>query len=372
MKKASILALLLSSSLSYSQDTIFIAPNGTEINGKNLNDFEKKKTTKKIMRNNKPESIIYSNFSIKEKPQSSYQGFYQNGQPYNGYFVNKIIFREIPLVDYYEKGQLKYQYSFDFLKQLDNDQHYEYDVKSVFENGKITEGFEFYESDNGVFLRTRYKNKIPNYLELNLFAMHAFNRYTFELLNHELTIKDYEQQISIKLVQDKNKIIVQILDQNGNVVVNNQQRNVEKETPNSITIFKIVKNKLTEEYFSLEDIIPIHQMIYEETNPLFASIYLSVVYNREIKITELFQQLEQVLKSNHIEQFIDQESFLKGPDKILSNLRYDENGKPYWGIKITEKDNHFLIEFYEDGKITSTKNVNSLQKVEDTINSHLS
>ena len=50
-------------------------------------------------------------------------------------------------------------------------------------------------------------------------------------------------------------------------------------------------------------------------------------------------------------------------------MSYNQNGKPNWGIKITETNKVFLVEFYEDGKITFTKKVNSIDEVQETINS---
>ena len=145
MKNIAFIILLFCTVFTYSQDTIYINNEGDTVLSKDLKKFEKQQATKKIIQNNKLTSIIYSNFSIKEKPQSSYTGIYKDEKPYDGYFINKIILNEIPLVDFYEKGQIKYQYSVDFLKEMDQYPFYEYDQKSVYTNGKIIDGFDFFE-----------------------------------------------------------------------------------------------------------------------------------------------------------------------------------------------------------------------------------
>ncbi|MGE8425771.1 MAG: hypothetical protein ACN6PI_23240, partial [Sphingobacterium siyangense] len=254
MKKITLLFVLFSSIFSYSQDTIFINHRGDTISSKDLSKFEKKQATKKIVQNNQLKSVIYSNFLIKEKPQKSYTGIYQNQKPYEGYFINKIILNEIPLVDFYEKGELKYQYSFDFLKQLDNYQFYEYDQKSVYKNGEIVDGFDFIDNDEGFLLRIGYKNKKANYLEMNLFAMHAFNRFTFDYSGKEIIVKDFEKQTSIKLTEKNNGIFAEVFDESGKLIVNNQQKEVQKSSPNSTTIFKIENNQLKEENISPESL----------------------------------------------------------------------------------------------------------------------
>lgn len=368
MKKYSLIYFLFTLTFAYSQDTIYINQKGDTILGKDLSKFEKKQATKKIIQNNKLQSIIYSNFLIKEKPQGSYIGIYQNEKPYEGYFINKIILNEIPLVDYYEKGELKYQYSFDFLDQLDDYKFYEYNQKSVYKNGEIVDGFEFFESEEGFLLRIGYKNEKANYLEMNLFAMHAFNRFTFNYNGKEIVVKDFEKQTSIKLTEKNNGIFAEVFDENGKLIVNNQQKEVEKGSPNSTTIYKVENNLLKEENISSESLNPLIEKVYKEINPLIVLIYSSVAYNRTMKIDNLFSQFVEIFKSNNIQKLFSQESFIEGPNKALSSLSYNQNGKPNWGIKITETNKVFSVEFYEEGKITFTKKVNSLDQVQETIN----
>ncbi|HCC93794.1 MAG TPA: hypothetical protein DEQ26_05625 [Flavobacteriaceae bacterium] len=371
MKKITLLFVLFSSIFSYSQDTIFINHRGDTISGKDLSKLEKKRTTKKIVQNNQLKSVIYSNFLIKEKPQASYTGIFQNGKPYDGYFINKIILNEIPLVDFYEKGELKYQYSFDFLKQLDNYQFYEYDQKSVYKNGKIVDGFDFIDNDEGFLLRIGYKNEKANYLEMNLFAMHAFNRFTFDYSGKEIIVKDFEKQTSIKLTEKNNGIFAEVFDESGKLIVNNQQKEVQKSSPNSTTIFKIENNQLKEENISPESLNPLIEKVYKEINPLIVLIYSAVAYNRTMKIDDLFNQFAEIFKSNNIQKLFSQESFIEGPNKVLSSLSYNKNGNPDWGIKISETEKKYLVEFYKEGKVTFTKKVNSIDEVQETINSLL-
>ena len=276
---------------------------------------------------------------------------------------------EIPLVYFYEKGELKYQYSFDFLKQLDNYRFYEYDQKSVYKNGKIIDGFSFLANEEGYLIRIGYKNEKANYLEMNLFAMHAFNRFTFDYDGKEISVKDFEKKTSIKLTEKNNGIFVEIFDENGKLIINNQQKEVQKGSPNSTTIYKIENNILKSENISSESLNPLTDKIYKEINPLIMLIYSAVAYNRTMKIDDLFNQFTKFFVSNDIQKLFAQESFIEGPNKTLSSLSYNQNGKPNWGIKITETNKVFLVEFYEDGKITFTKKVNSIDEVQETINS---
>lgn len=54
-------------------------------------------------------------FILFDKPLSSYTGTYINGKCYSGYFKTEYKEYEMILVDYYENGALKYQYSKSFV-----------------------------------------------------------------------------------------------------------------------------------------------------------------------------------------------------------------------------------------------------------------
>ena len=59
-----------------------------------------------------PETFVEeSSFIIFDNVQSKYIGTYKDGKCYNGYFKTDYSEYEIVLVDYYEMGVLKYQYS---------------------------------------------------------------------------------------------------------------------------------------------------------------------------------------------------------------------------------------------------------------------
>ena len=204
---------------------------------------------------------------------------------------------------------------------------------------------------------------------MNLFAMHAFNRFTFDYDGKEIWVKDFEKNTSIKLTEKNNGIFVEIFDKNGKLIINNQQKEVQEGSPNSTTIYKIENNILKSENISSESLNPLTDKIYKEINPLIMLIYSAVAYNRTMKIDDLFNQFTKFFVSNDIQKLFAQESFIEGPNKTLSSLSYNQNGKPNWGIKITETNKVFLVEFYEDGKITFTKKVNSIDEVQETINS---
>ena len=88
-------------------------------------------------------SVTYYDFTIAEDPRESYEGIYKNGGPFSGYFKLHTLIDEIPLVDYYENGYLKYRYSFELLEQLEGYMHYIYNLQTVYEDGQIVDGPDY-------------------------------------------------------------------------------------------------------------------------------------------------------------------------------------------------------------------------------------
>ena len=75
------------------------------------------------------ETVRDSSFVIADDVQDYYEGSYKNGEPYKGYF--KVGDNEIYQINFYDKGKLIYQYSYDFLKYLQHteDEAYSYNDK---------------------------------------------------------------------------------------------------------------------------------------------------------------------------------------------------------------------------------------------------
>ncbi|WP_435523082.1 hypothetical protein [Chryseobacterium indoltheticum] len=150
-------------------------------------------------------------YSISEKPQEFYEGVLRNGKPFSGYFETEDD-REFKQVNYFENGILKFQYSNDYLKNMDNYQHQLYDIKSVFKDGKVFDGVE-YKLNEKQFISRYWKNGVLQSFDWDLFAMHYFNRIHFELKNNTVEISDMQakEKAEIKIENSKDGFNKQLL-----------------------------------------------------------------------------------------------------------------------------------------------------------------
>lgn len=153
-----------------------------------------------------------SSFIIKDNPSKSYTGKFKNGKPHDGYFKN-IISEQI-IVDYYENGKKIYQYSNDYLKLLEKEENSYLnsegidasnarillDRTSSYKEEKIYTGYEYTEVKNG-FVTKKIEKGRATQIDIDVFAMHYFNRITINEINGamELTfLQDKESKIRIE------------------------------------------------------------------------------------------------------------------------------------------------------------------------------
>ncbi|MDR0195217.1 MAG: hypothetical protein LBI73_08820 [Myroides sp.] len=326
--------------------------------------------------------VSYYTFKIIEDMQPSYTGFYNNGKPYNGYFISpETIIDNIHLVDYYENGIRLYQYSFDFLEQLDSFNKLLYDQRTIFKDGKVTTGYR-YLSDKGLLLRLRYLNGQINLIEINGFGMHAFNINTIEYVNDEVIIKDFSSPLYLKIFKKSEYLDIELYDQNGKVDIK-KPKEVTDKTPNSNKIYYLEDNTiksyntivLSEEYYNeLRD-----NYKSQETLHTFYSFHPFNTQTPKEFFTEYANQFETVLDATAALKSADQESKerlqidivekLSTKNKDSNNqfgfLKYNDKGEPSEGTEITKVGSTYKIDFYINNhkvKTTTYKNLEELKK----------
>ncbi|MDM1370234.1 hypothetical protein [Myroides marinus] len=326
--------------------------------------------------------VSYYTFKIIEDMQPSYTGFYNNGKAYNGYFISpETIIDNIHLVDYYENGIRLYQYSFDFLEQLDSFNKLLYDQRTIFKGGKVTTGYR-YLSDKGLLLRLRYLNGKINLIEMNGFGMHAFNRNTIEYVNDEVIIKDFSSPLYLKIFKKSQYLEIELYDQNGKVDIK-KPKEVADKTPNSNKIYYLEDNTiksyntivLSEEYYNeLRD-----NYKSQETLHTFYSFHPFNTQTPKEFFTEHANQFETVLNATAALKSADKESKerlqidiaekLSTKNKDNNNqfgfLKYNDKGEPSEGTEITKVGSTYKIDFYiNDRKVKTTtyKNLGELKK----------
>jgi len=321
-------------------------------------------TAVEFYENNVIASKIYFAFSIADDPQETYKGIFKNGEPFTGYFIGEDYIDNYPTILFYENGSLKYKYYVDILEFLKDGNEPIYSKKSTYKDGKKIDGFDYEPLGKYGLLGTNMENGKVNALELNLFAMHYFNQYVLELKEGILRINELQNGISLKASPVNNALLVELFDANNKLITSNKMNKVAEGTPNSQTNFKYENNKLVKESQSLTSIAEFEEKNGSKIETLLFMIYSYLSANESQKLEDTFKKLEESLKnldSNNLSSLFDRQDAMN--DTNLAFLTYDDKGKPYIGVQITEDKAGFKLVFYMEGKVTDTKQVQSIDEV---------
>lgn len=144
-------------------------------------------------------------FIIYDNVQNKYIGTYKDGKCYNGYFKTDYSEYEIVLVDYYEMGVIKNQYSKKFdLKNFENEDKRILDTKSIYKDSKIFNGIEYAFINKGLACKIWNDGKLENFT-VHIFAMHYYNRFIFERQDSTIRITNIlEEGDEIKYIYTNN------------------------------------------------------------------------------------------------------------------------------------------------------------------------
>lgn len=335
--------------------------------------------------NNQLDKVIYNAFHITSDPQQSYTGIYKNNKPYNGYFISEdIIIDKIHLIDYYVDGVLLYQYSFDLVEQSDLSHYIEYNRKSTFKNGKITDGYRYINNQDlvGILLVPHYVNSKIISIDINLFAMHFFKKIIYQLKDNEVIIQDFESPSYIKIMSNGEYLVPEIYDNNNNLVLND----------NLIANDPTAKSRST--YYIEDDIVKSNMIKFtnktyyttddqgEETEPISSTMTdMFYKFPRTSKMSTeeyfdsviaIFDYLINPKEGSEEEEIIEKTTkmysiFNTNTNELnaISYVLYDEQDKPIEGALITKTLAGYQVKFYVEGRLKKTATYKTVDEFKD-------
>lgn len=319
--------------------TTTIYKNGKLVSETTLkNDYDNAIENLKLYENGELVKIISGKFFIPDVQQNSYEGIYKNGKPYSGYFETEYD-REFKQVDYYENGEKKFQYSNDYLKNMDNYNHQYYDIKSTYKNGKIFDGVN-YQLRERQFISGYYKNGILQSFDWDLFAVHYFNRISFKLKGNTIEMTELQEgrKGSIVIEASKNSFTKKLLMEGK--LVDTKTYNDDKTKNASIILYSIEDEKFVSKTMEMLD----SELDISGESELMYKVYISIDHQSG-SIQDIF---------NHLVENIGSEEWINASEgkEILTALRIDASGTPQEGILITENnDKTFSLKSYNKGKM---------------------
>lgn len=315
------------------------------------------------------EKVTYTDFTIKENPKPTYEGIYKDGKPFNGYFKIDKIIDDIKLISYYEKGALKYKYSFDFIEQMDNYEHYLYTDKSTYLNDNIINGNLYELQSRAALIKKNYvKGKLTQF-DINLFAMHYFGRFSFVLNKDKIIISEFNSTNRIEIKKENDFYIASYFVEDILVRKSPSQIITVEKSPNSITAYYLEDNSVKKISTTQKDMIGYENNDSEIFNQLFMLFPLPTKESLE----DILIKFSNVMKTIDEESDEDSGSIFARPfrsyypfqdDQYLSFVQYDSDGKIPYGIQISiQNDNSILLEGILDSNIKETIKLKSIKEL---------
>lgn len=321
----------------------------------------------KYFTNGKITKIIDRSFTISENVQDSYEGIYKNEKPYSGYFSADL--REFNYVDYYENGIKKHQYSSNYLENLDNYQHPNYDIKSIYKNGKIIDGVEYIKL-NRQFMSKYWKNGVLQSFDFDIFAVHYFNRFHFELKNNTIEITELNKEKKGKIVSEKagDKLIYKLIIGDEVAV-----------SGSSLELNNVIPEEFgTIVYYESENIIEAKFLDSKEVNneETQESEMLYGIFAANINTSKTINENFNTIVDNFSKEKDAEEKFGKGDiNTSLTGLRFNQSKKPEIGILILKnKNNTYDLKSFLKGKILEERksiDIKNIRKEVKALNSIL-
>lgn len=264
-----------------------------------------------VVKNFAQQKEVYTDFLISEKKQEKYEGIYKNGKPFSGYFKAEKMIDDIYFIDFYENGERKFRYYTDYFQNDVSLSNGIYNAKTEYENGKIKNGMDIKNMNNSL-IWAEYKNFKRENIFVDIFAMHYFNRISFELKGNVLKIKDLKTpdwRLEIKKIKN-NPYEISVF-QNDTLFLYDKQEDLKEVkfgTPNSLTYY--YKNK--------------------KTNALETKSYLlTEIYNRETKEFSIFSRNALVLSGLYYIFSANKEDTARDIlERIYENLQAQDFRKP--------------------------------------------
>lgn len=291
-------------------------------------------------------------FSITEKPQEFYEGIFKNGKPFSGYFETDYS-REFKQVDYFENGIPKFQYSNDYLKNMDNYTHQNYNIKSTYKDGKIFDGAEYILNEKQFTIKY-WKNGVLKSFDWDLFAMHYFNRLHFELKSNAIEVSDMQanRKAEIKIGQSQNTFNKQ-LSIDGKVIDDTRKDYLESKYKEGIIAYHEKEGKIISTAINPMD----ESMEATEGTELFYKVYMMV--KESASLQENFNSLAEKISGNKFIEETDE-------NNIITGIQLDAEGKPKDGILITPTQNDtYTLQLYMNRKLIKTVENVSYNKVKE-------
>lgn len=293
--------------------------------------------------NDKKTQVEYSFFEI--NGENKQIGVYKNDKPYEGYFLRPGF--AFPILDFYEKGIKKYQYSKRILKDAIglNAKQLMTPIRSIYKENEIYTGIKYTVTGKYLFTDGLLENGQLNEVSISAFFLNEGISTTCKKVDNQLEITEYPKNDSLKLIINEKEISLVY-----NHTVLEKRKNED------------IKNKREIYYFAGDTLKSYTLWVLSEAaeDKMWQYRNNDKLSSRESFLTTLYKKSTPNIALNlkefdtYFTRLHESIRFQEGIEKIGS-LTYDELGKPNRGYIITQTNDLFDVKTYSNGVLKESK-----------------
>ncbi|WP_413512477.1 hypothetical protein [Myroides odoratus] len=300
---------------------------------------------------------------IFDDPKPVYQLELRDNHPFNGYEISEEkLLGEFNFVNFYKNGELVAKYAIDYLNTDGTFLPVEYTLKTTYQNGKIHEGYEYHELPQGRVIVDQYKNETRNAFYIDLFAMHYFNRLSFQLKDNSIIIHNMETNNELHIYKIENVLQADFYEDKKRIVTSKKNRQqIDKIAPNASTIYYLGKDKTLKEFtFIASEQVDLEKIEDEFLRPIFwqFSFEFSGDMNQALEIARMTIEGFGKFKKADLAYLFQSTSIPYNEENFLALVHYDAQGKPEEGKVIQRlKTGEYEVMTYENGELKAKNEI---------------
>lgn len=226
-----------------------------------------------------------------------------------------------------------------------------FDLKTTYVDGKITDGYGYRVINNNTMITDLWHANERTGMWVDMYAMHAFLRMSFQLAGDELVIKEWGTGDSL-LVYKKDGLLLADYVKKGKEPIKSVSpyENIKEGTPNSTTLFLLTDNN---------EVKKIHKWLMQpeadyDDNSFLSQLFHQFSFEYEGELPDLLNDIDRLISAEegvpNIIWELGNQLALPHKEQLIGYLMYDEQGKPSEGRMISKNpDNSYTVVHYSDG-----------------------
>lgn len=304
---------------------------------------------------------------IFDDPRPVYQLELKDNQPFNGYEISEEkLLGEFNFINFYKDGELVAKYAIDYLNLEETANPRAYTLKTTYKKGEIYQGNDYRELLRNALLVDQFTQGKRTAFYLDLFAIHYFNRLSFQLSADGLIIHNMETNNELHIYKKAGVLQADFYqDKKRTATSTKSLQPLSEIAPNASTIYYLGADKSLQEFtFIRNEQVDLGAIEDEFLQMIFSQFSFEFEGDLSLLLETAHATLldfEKIEKGNLASLFQSLVVPYK-EENYLAAVYYNALGKPEDGKVIQRlKTGEYEVKTYENGELKAKNEIRDLR-----------